>query len=111
MRLLVVFLLMLIPVKSYAGACSLSQLSGKWMTMKSNSYYGTGSRCVINVASSGGTFSGTCYDRYKSASNTSGGTTEGPFTASNGKITQVSSINSCLKFSSVTILLNLLNTI
>ena len=96
MRLIVVFLLMLIPVKSYAGACSLSNLSGKWMTMKSNAYFGTNSRCVITVASSGGTFSGTCYDRYRSSSSTSGGYTSQPYTASNGKITQVSYINSCL---------------
>ena len=87
---------MLIPVKSYAGACSLSQLSGKWMTMKSNAYWGTNSRCLMTVASSGGTFSGTCYDRYRSSSSTSGGYTSSSYPASNGKITQVSSINSCL---------------
>lgn len=92
MRAILIFLFMILPLPVFAGACTLASLNGKWLTVKSNAYYGTNSRCSITIAS--GTFSGTCYDRYRNGS--AGGYTSGSYTASSGKITQVSSINSCL---------------
>ena len=94
---IIVALLIFMPVQAFASnACSLTQLSGKWMTTKSNAYWGTNTRCSMTVATSGSTFTGTCYDRYRSSKSTAGGTTSSSYAASSGKITQVSSINSCL---------------
>lgn len=92
MRILFIFMFCLTSFSAFAGACSLTSLNGKWMTVKSNAYTGTHTRCIVTISS--GSFTGTCYDRYNNGS--PGGYTSSSYAASNGKVTQVSSINSCL---------------
>ena len=80
------------------AACTIDNLVGKWMLMRTPGpeWNGRSSRCIVNVtksSSSLGAMSGTCYYRYPN-NTTTGGLTSSSSALSAGSIKKLS-VNSC----------------